>query len=524
MKSLSHTISFILYFYCLTGFAQKDYRAVVDTIVPIDDCGFYALNYRQYKASIALVDTFFIGEPKIKWKNEAVKYFNPYEFARRNKAHSIPAELRFYVNAQDLEFKADYQGILINKIPDCITDMYKPFYIKKTEVTNKEYREYVSWVKDSIIRTILFEHWPKRYPKNELGFLDYSLKYDTRAEDFNDLMKDKLYLAENSRFYNLKEIDKKKIIYQFSKHPGDTIAVYPDTLAWIKDFTYSFNEPLARMYFWHPAYDNYPVVGITYHQAVAYCKWKELQLNKELSDKRFYFKVSIPNVVQWEWVTTYLDQKEDQYGRMLSDHSFICDLGLTQYDFKSQHVEKDTTEKHEFLYLQHWNFLSYERRLSNGFPGNFIIDGAHYTYPVSKKGKTLKEYYDNPKQKKSPQKLTDVHYWNDLNGPVKGLGGNVSEWTLNNYDQWSIVFNKRQEMLLNLNNKSAELQHLIEMFWDDRVDHNGQLVVGGNWVDERYDYRFERNVSGMNAKTFVDPNKAHSTIGFRYVVIPVLKD
>ena len=30
------------------------------------------------------------------------------------------------------------------------------------------------------------------------------------------------------------------------------------------DFTYGFNEPLTETYFWHPAYDDYPVVGVSW--------------------------------------------------------------------------------------------------------------------------------------------------------------------------------------------------------------------------------------------------------------------
>ena len=33
----------------------------------------------------------------------------------------------------------------------------------------------------------------------------------------------------------------------------DIINVYPDTLCWIRDFTYSFNDPQASLYFWHPS-------------------------------------------------------------------------------------------------------------------------------------------------------------------------------------------------------------------------------------------------------------------------------
>jgi sulfatase modifying factor 1 len=44
----------------------------------------------------------------------------------------------------------------------------------------------------------------------------------------------------------------------------EVINVYPDTSCWVHDFTYSFNEPMTENYFWHPAYDDYPVVGVTW--------------------------------------------------------------------------------------------------------------------------------------------------------------------------------------------------------------------------------------------------------------------
>src|SRR5690606_8463444 len=59
----------------------------------------------------------------------------------------------------------------------------------------------------------------------------------------------------------------------------DVINVYPDTLCWIQDFTYSYNEPLTNMYFWHPAYDDYPLVGVTWKQARAFCIWRTQYFN-----------------------------------------------------------------------------------------------------------------------------------------------------------------------------------------------------------------------------------------------------
>jgi formylglycine-generating enzyme required for sulfatase activity len=38
----------------------------------------------------------------------------------------------------------------------------------------------------------------------------------------------------------------------------------------IKDFAYSYNEPMHNDYFWHKAYGDYPVVGVKWTQAKAF--------------------------------------------------------------------------------------------------------------------------------------------------------------------------------------------------------------------------------------------------------------
>ena len=52
------------------------------------------------------------------------------------------------------------------------------------------------------------------------------------------------------------------------------VPIYPDTTVWVKDFNYSYNEPMHNDYFWHDAYNNYPVVGVSWHQAKAFCEWR----------------------------------------------------------------------------------------------------------------------------------------------------------------------------------------------------------------------------------------------------------
>ena len=54
----------------------------------------------------------------------------------------------------------------------------------------------------------------------------------------------------------------------------------PDTLVWLEELAY--NEPLVETYFRHPAYDNYPVVGVSWKQANEYCLWRTDRVNEML--------------------------------------------------------------------------------------------------------------------------------------------------------------------------------------------------------------------------------------------------
>ena len=66
-------------------------------------------------------------------------------------------------------------------------------------------------------------------------------------------------------------------------YPGNkpkTNSVLPDTTVWRNQLAY--NEPYVQNYFRHPAYSEYPVVGVSWKQASAYCAWRTDRVNEQI--------------------------------------------------------------------------------------------------------------------------------------------------------------------------------------------------------------------------------------------------
>ena len=95
----------------------------------------------------------------------------------------------------------------------------RSFYMDESEVTNAEYLFYLEWME-------------KVFPPNDPSYKD---------------------------------------IYQ---------SAVPDTLVW-RDVL-GFNELLAENYLRHPAYSDYPVVGVSWVQANQFCKWRTDRVNEKI--------------------------------------------------------------------------------------------------------------------------------------------------------------------------------------------------------------------------------------------------
>lgn len=232
-----------------------------------------------------------------------------------------------------------------------------PFWMDVTEITNNEYRQFVYWVRDSLARRILSDQLPEfLLPEPEVGIPPdpplLNWEEEIRWEDpeqIQFLEEAQLILPPEERFYNRKEVDARQLNYtywwidlkqaakksnrynfktkKYEDQEGSKgkvvnakgeeqeienrqsfimngyVNVYPDTLVWMADYTYSFNEPWTRMYFWHPAFDDYPVVGVSWIQATAFCVWRTHLKNNFLSSQGedFVQDYRLPTEAEWEY-------------------------------------------------------------------------------------------------------------------------------------------------------------------------------------------------------------------------------
>lgn len=381
------------------------------------------------------------------------------------------------------------------------------FWMDETEITNNEYRQFVFWVRDSIIRKELadvqgvddfirkdaedqpVEDREGRAVINWEPGLDISRDDEgSIAQAIEDL--DLYYTGEDRLSQFGRELNVNKLIYNYYwidlsqaarptnsvslEYSGGTadpvisysgtvtrpsgeqeeitgrgsfvnkdwVLVYPDTLVWVRDFTFSFNEPMTNMYFSSPAYDNYPVVGVTWKQAKAFCVWRTNYLNQALysSGQGIVQDYRLPIEAEWEYAARGgLDHSMYPWGGVYLRNKLGCFIA----NFKP-------------------------------LRGNYTDDGSMYPARVG--------FYGFP---------------NEFG--LYDMAGNVAEWTITAYDPSAYVFSHDMNPYYSYNARP-----------DDPPVMKRKVVRGGSWKDvARY--------LQVSTRDYEYQDTTKSYIGFRCV-------
>lgn len=394
----------------------------------------------------------------------------------------------YLVGAQDRQewFQPDPYGMLFippgsynmgpsdQDVPYALTTQSKTvtiqaFYMDETEITNNEYRQFVDWVRDSIAHRLLGDgneahlvtqdQWEQDLDPPQIN---WDTKINWGKQEEREVL-ESMYLPVNERYYRRREIDARKLMFEYywidlkeaarksNREQGmkdrsvfikkDIINVYPDTLAWIHDFTYSYHEPLTNMYFWHPAYDNYPVVGVTWKQARAFCIWRSQLLNSYFQgqDETIVQDFRLPTESEWEWAARGgFDLSPYPWGGPYTRNSNGCFLA----NFKP-------------------------------LRGNYYDDGGIQTLVVG-------------------------HY-NPNDYGLYDMAGNVAEWTSNAFDE--SAFNFAHDL---------NMDYKYEAKDDDPPVLKRKVIRGGSWKDIAYYLQ-------CGSRTYEYQDTAKCYIGFRCV-------
>ena len=255
------------------------------------------------------------------------------------------------------------------------------FWMDETEVSNSKYRQFVMWVRDSILRTRLADpayggdetylitedqnhdpippriNWKKPLPRklnedqqrayeslyitnpvtgeklidaSQLIYRYEIYDYTTAALRRNRMKPEErnlntditvnpdevVMITKDTAYIN----DEGKIIRESINRPLSgpwdflhtyIVNIYPDTTCWVNDFPNSDNEMYLRNYFSNPTYNDYPVVGVTWEQANAFCAWRTDFLLKGLSGQAKYIqRYRLPSEAEWEYAARGKDGTE----------------------------------------------------------------------------------------------------------------------------------------------------------------------------------------------------------------------
>ena len=79
--------------------------------------------------------------------------------------------------------------------------------------------------------------------------------------------------------------------------------LYPDTTVWVNDFSHHMGDPMMEYYYAHPAFDEYPVVGVDWFAAKYFCEWRTKHMNNWRAEQGLWKMPNfrLPSEAEWEY-------------------------------------------------------------------------------------------------------------------------------------------------------------------------------------------------------------------------------
>ncbi|MFM2376803.1 MAG: hypothetical protein RLZZ165_1900 [Bacteroidota bacterium] len=277
-------------------------------------------------------------------------------------------------------------------------------------------------------------------------------------------------------------VDYKEFLWYILKDSGEVMhrQLYPDTTVWLRDL--AFNDPYSQYYYAHDAFNTYPVVGVNWHQANEYAKWRTVIVNKTIMENNpddvLYPAYRLPTEAEWEYAARGLLEQENYpwEGKSLRDHEgrFRANLKRGRGDYAG------------------WA----------GGDGRHFTDAYMITAPV-------RSFYPN-----------DFGVYN--------MAGNVCEWTMDTYrvlsgedvedlnpvrrrdrtelrpDEWldDFTYNEKNSLLFNPDPNEP----------NNSLFDNVKVYRGGSWADVAY-------FLTPGSRRFYNADSSSAMIGFRCAMI-----
>ena len=287
-------------------------------------------------------------------------------------------------------------------------------------------------------------------------------------------------------------------------------AALPDTLVWRNPL--GFNEDMVNNYLRHPAFQNHPVVGVSWHQANNFAKWRTNRVNERiLTEKGFLNKDSIENnLSQLSFNTkTYLIDPNSTYDGRIS--SVLGDKSISENDTIFSSIENGLLLPEYRLPTEtEWEYAALgleELRSANLYRGKkkFPWQGE---YTRSQKKKNLGDQLANFKLGKGD--YGGIAGWSETGSGITtsvrsyppnefglyGMAGNVAEWVADVYrpiiDEEANDFNYYRGNLYSrpLIDEDGRVTTLSRENFVDSILPNGRIYIKnqpGDIVEARLD-------------------------------------